>query len=331
MRPADGPVAEGYDDGVDVGPGDALDKIRITGRWEDDVALGRPHTVSRASAPENPDTGGAELTDGVVIPPTTYRTSTYVQGQVAYWAGDDPLVITVDLGAEQPVQAIRVTSHQPDLVYGHAGTIAAVAVAADGSSTQLGVIQHDDVFSPPGDHLDWGYWRSGDYADLPAEGRLAYGYWLVLDAPVPARELRLAVLPLAGHGVGLSEIQAFSSVVVSDWPDHDVDLGGGAVSVPQDDPRVPAAPTRLGVAPNPANPGTVISYDVPRATRVVMRVVDVRGRVVRTLVDGWRPAGAHRAFWDGRDGDGREAASGVYLAVCEGEGWRVVGAVTLVR
>jgi hypothetical protein len=53
--------------------------------------------------------------------------------------------------------------------------------------------------------------------------------------------------------------------------------------------------------------------------------------VVRTLVDGWRPAGAHRARWDGRDQAGRAAASGRYLAVCEMGERRQVGAVTIVR
>ena len=93
-----------------------------------------------------------------------------------------------------------------------------------------------------------------------------------------------------------------------------------------------ARPRRtLTVTPNPANPGTVIGYDLPRASQVVLRMIDVRGRVVRTLVDGWRPAGAHRAFWDGRDNAGRAAASGVYLAVAEALGGRTIGRVTLGR
>jgi len=122
-------------------------------------------------------------------------------------------------------------------------------------------------------------------------------------------------------------------VTVTDWPDREVDLGGLAVSVQADDGvmTTPADVRRLGVAPNPANPGTAISYDLPRATRLVLRVVDVRGRVVRTLVDGWRPAGAHRAFWDGRDQAGRAVASGRYLAVGQWDDEQAVGSITLVR
>ncbi len=330
-RLADSGSPAGYDDGIDVGSGAGIDKVQITADWIDDLALGKPYTVSRPAASLNPDTDGRELTDGVVIPPTTYETSSVVQGQVAFWEGDAPLTVTVDLGSEQTIEALRVTSHQPGPQFGHAGTIAAYALATDGTPTGLGVIQHDDIWSPPGDHLDWGYGRPEIFSELPADGRLAHGYWLVLDAPVTASKVRLDILPLAGQGVGLSEIQVFSSVSVSDWPDREVDLGASVVAVfPEDGPSATRRPP-LSVVPNPANPGTAIGYELPRATHVTMRIIDLRGRVVRILSDGWRPAGAHRAFWDGRDDGGRAAASGVYLAVGEWAHGRSVGSITLVR
>ncbi|HKK70892.1 MAG TPA: FlgD immunoglobulin-like domain containing protein [Candidatus Krumholzibacteria bacterium] len=329
MRLADGSTVEGYDDGIDVGPGHGYDKVRIDAAWIDDVALARPYTVSRPAGSTNPDTDGRELTDGTVIPPTDYASSSVVQGQVAYWDGDDPLTVTVDLGAEQTIEALRVTSHAPNIDYAHAGTIRAIAVAGDGSETPLGVIQHDDVFSPVGTHLDWGRVHSLVHAGLPAGGRLAHGFWLVFDTPTTAREVRLDVVPLAGHGVGLSEIAVYSEVQVSDWPDREVDLGGTVVAVDDVPSTVPR--DRLRVAPNPSNPATVVTYDLPEATHVALRVVDVRGRVVRTLVDGWRPAGSHRARWDGRDDRGRSVASGRYFAVGEWTGTRKVGDITLVR
>jgi hypothetical protein len=332
VRLAEPGTPEGYDDGSDVGPGAGYDQVKISAEWIDDVAFGRPYTVSRPAASVNPDDGGLELTDGVVIPPTDEHSSSRVQGQVAYWEGDAPLSVTIDLGSEQTVHALRVTSHQPNAQFGHAGTITATGLAGDGTPAGLGVIQHDDIWSPPGDHLDWGYSRSGDFADLPAAGRLAYGYWLVLDEPVAAQQVRLEILPLAGRGVGLSEVQVFSAVSVEDWPDREVDLGVPVSAVESEsEPTFRPQPLHLAVAPNPANPGTYISYELTQSTRMVMRVLDVRGYVVRTLVDGWRPAGSHRAFWDGRDDDGRAAASGFYLAVAEWEGRKSVGRITLVR
>ncbi|HPF69387.1 MAG TPA: FlgD immunoglobulin-like domain containing protein [Candidatus Krumholzibacteria bacterium] len=322
---------EGYDDGVDVGPGAGRDKVRIAARWLDDCAFGRPYTVSHPAAALNPDTGGRELTDGVVIPPTDYQTSTYVQGQAAYWDGDAPVTVTIDLGQERVVKAVRVTSHQPNAQFGHAGTVTVTGIAGDGSSAPLGVIQHDDIWSPPGDHVDWGYVRSEDFADLPAGGRLAYGYWLVPAAPVTAAEVTLDFVPLAGHGLGLSEIQVFTDVAVTDWPDHDVVIGSGAADVGDGEGASVPSLQAMTIYPNPANPGAWITYALPQAADAELAVYDVRGRLVRTLVDGWRPAGQHRAWWDGRDGQGRSVASGVYLAVGRWGGAQAVGRITLVR
>ena len=67
--------------------------------------------------------------------------------------------------------------------------------------------------------------------------------------------------------------------------------------------------------PNPFNPSTTISFQLPggAATRITLKVYDLRGKVVRTLIDDVREPGVHTAFWDGRDDSGRGVASGVYL------------------
>jgi hypothetical protein len=65
--------------------------------------------------------------------------------------------------------------------------------------------------------------------------------------------------------------------------------------------------------PNPFNPGTVVAFDLARAERVRIVIADVRGRRVRLLVDEVRPAGTHRAPWDGRNDGGEGVASGVYF------------------
>ncbi len=69
----------------------------------------------------------------------------------------------------------------------------------------------------------------------------------------------------------------------------------------------------LGVHPNPFNPSTTIAYTVARAGPVRLQVADLRGRLVRTLVDEPRPAGESAVRWDGRDAAGRSVAGGVYL------------------
>ena len=66
--------------------------------------------------------------------------------------------------------------------------------------------------------------------------------------------------------------------------------------------------------PNPFNPTTTISYDVPAGGgHVTLRIYDVAGRLVRTLVDGAGTAGRKTASWDGGSDSGHKVATGVYF------------------
>lgn len=65
--------------------------------------------------------------------------------------------------------------------------------------------------------------------------------------------------------------------------------------------------------PNPFNPRTVIRYSLARSGRVSIRIFDIAGRLVRTLVEGQRAAGWHEAVWNGKTSHGSDAASGVYF------------------
>jgi hypothetical protein len=66
--------------------------------------------------------------------------------------------------------------------------------------------------------------------------------------------------------------------------------------------------------PNPFNPTTTITYHVPRPTKVTLRIFDIRGQLVRTLVDGVQGHGQNSVVWDGRNNTGQQVASGVYLS-----------------
>lgn len=65
--------------------------------------------------------------------------------------------------------------------------------------------------------------------------------------------------------------------------------------------------------PNPFNPNTNIAFDLPRAERVSLRVFDVQGRLVRTLVNGQTPEGRKIVQWNGLDNAGRPVSPGVYF------------------
>ncbi len=65
--------------------------------------------------------------------------------------------------------------------------------------------------------------------------------------------------------------------------------------------------------PNPFSRRTTIAFDLPRGESVSLEVFDASGRRVRTLSQGWRPAGSHRVEWDQRDRHGSLVRAGVYL------------------
>jgi hypothetical protein len=65
--------------------------------------------------------------------------------------------------------------------------------------------------------------------------------------------------------------------------------------------------------PNPFNPSTEIRYGVGRAGPVTIKVYNMRGQEIRTLVDRLHQAGSYNFTWNGRDQLGQPVASGVYI------------------
>jgi len=77
-----------------------------------------------------------------------------------------------------------------------------------------------------------------------------------------------------------------------------------------------ALPTTYAVQqnyPNPFNPETTIRFQVPEATRVSLKVFDLLGREVATLINDEKEAGFHSVVWNGRNSRGHQVASGVYF------------------
>jgi hypothetical protein len=65
--------------------------------------------------------------------------------------------------------------------------------------------------------------------------------------------------------------------------------------------------------PNPFNPTATIRFEIARPEHVRLKVFDVSGRLVRTLVDEPRQPNAYVVVWDGTDDRGGPVASGVYF------------------
>ena len=65
--------------------------------------------------------------------------------------------------------------------------------------------------------------------------------------------------------------------------------------------------------PNPFLAAATIEYQLPRAGLVSLKVYNISGQLVKTLVDGERKAGYYSAVWNGRNGSGQGVSSGVYI------------------
>jgi hypothetical protein len=74
--------------------------------------------------------------------------------------------------------------------------------------------------------------------------------------------------------------------------------------------------------PNPFNPDTSIPFSVETAGRVILRIYDSRGHLVRILLDEERQPGNYEIVWDGRSDRGERLSSGSYFYQIESHGFQ---------
>jgi hypothetical protein len=70
--------------------------------------------------------------------------------------------------------------------------------------------------------------------------------------------------------------------------------------------------------PNPFTASTMIQFSVPKtqsATKVELKVYDLRGKLIKTLMNEMSLGGTYQVKWDARDAFGRKVGTGLYIAV----------------
>jgi hypothetical protein len=135
--------------------------------------------------------------------------------------------------------------------------------------------------------------------------------------------------PLRGYlDVYFTDPQAAAVVAAADNRDATPDARTEAIVA-----SPPAVSLALGVAPNPGgSSGYTVSLGLPADGPATLRLFDVAGRRVATLLEGDRPAGSARLRWDGRSAGGSPVAAGMYFARLETQtGSRTVKIVHLAR
>ena len=85
---------------------------------------------------------------------------------------------------------------------------------------------------------------------------------------------------------------------------------GGAMD---NDNMVPVVTELMGNYPNPFNPTTTIRFALSTDENVSVEVYNVKGQLVKTLVNDNMQAGYHSVVWSGKDNSNKQASSGIYF------------------
>ena len=178
-------------------------------------------------------------------------------------------------------------------------------------------------------HLDGVNATSIDY--MPNEGHGIIGFdpsadlpWLSLSQEAGALltgESDTITVLFDTHGLDSGQVYAGILYVQSNDPDEPevtipVTLNTLPVGVKEDE-QLPSVYELKQNYPNPFNPSTRIEYSLPRESYVSLKIYDMLGREVVTLVREDQAAGLRSVIWDGKTATGSRASSGVYFCRME--------------
>jgi flagellar hook assembly protein FlgD len=90
-------------------------------------------------------------------------------------------------------------------------------------------------------------------------------------------------------------------------------------------------PVSFQVYPVPFKDNLTITYAISKNQKINLSIYDVLGRKVRCIKDGMEKSGFYRITWDGRDGSGKRASSGVYFCKLETEDSKEIKKIILIR
>lgn len=91
------------------------------------------------------------------------------------------------------------------------------------------------------------------------------------------------------------------------------DSSEGLLGIEQETAALPEGFELAQNVPNPFNPSTSIEFNLPATQNVTLRIFNINGQLVRTLVDEELTAGPHSVVWDATTDSGEKVSSGVYL------------------
>jgi hypothetical protein len=185
-------------------------------------------------------------------------------------------------------------------------------------AVSLKVVAHPfEVRSAPGSRVVQKWCASTDY-NLSVNSFVSYPLACTLSAAAVPPQSSIAI-----SIVGDSVLSKSGYRGLSVWPNQETEPGTYVIRVQArngvwastlEDTLVYAVSYYLGPAmPSPSRGSTVISYGLPVESPVSLKIYDLYGRRIRSLVSGREKAGYHKVSWDGRAEGGRGVSTGVYF------------------
>ena len=133
---------------------------------------------------------------------------------------------------------------------------------------------------------------------------------IVLDQTISDTTIAVTT-PLTANKNHFWRVSAKNIYGSSFWP-----TGFGFKTTAATDIEKDEMPTEFGLYqshPNPFNPVTQIRYNLPQLENVQLKIYDILGREVKTLINSEQPAGAYRVEWNGTNNYGTQVSSGMYI------------------
>jgi hypothetical protein len=83
--------------------------------------------------------------------------------------------------------------------------------------------------------------------------------------------------------------------------------------------------------PNPFNPETHIRYQLPETAQVKLYIYNIRGQLVKKMVDAEQAPGVHTITWNGLNKNGQQVASGIYFYLIQANDFKQTKRMLLLR
>ena len=135
------------------------------------------------------------------------------------------------------------------------------------------------------------------------------------------------IIRYSGGGVQESQIQS----TIDDLLATNINSGGETPVTFRLEQNFPNPFSAGDVAAFAGNQATVIRFEISKIQDVSLKIYDLTGRLMRTLLDSNLRRGPHERYWDGRDVFGNRVASGVYLYILNGRNFKITKKLMVIQ